>query len=64
MTRQERLHQRSSAGSTFRVGLGVVCILNASIGLLVPSIDNRVLWVTDGVLKIGFGTWMLTLTYG
>ena len=41
-----------------------MCILNASIGLLVPSIDYRVLWVTDGVLKIGFGTWMLFLTYG
>jgi hypothetical protein len=43
--------------------LGVVCILNASIGLFFPSIDYRVLWVTDGLLKIGFGTWMLLLTY-
>ncbi|MGV8082852.1 MAG: DUF6609 family protein [Coriobacteriia bacterium] len=43
--------------------LGLVCILNASIGLFFPRIHYRVLWVTDGLLKIGFGGWMLFLTY-
>jgi hypothetical protein len=43
--------------------LGVVCIINASIGLRLKNIDYRVFWVIDGLLKIGFGVWMLLLTY-
>ena len=43
--------------------LGVVCIVNASLGFLFPGIDYRALWVSDGLIKIGFGAWMLLLTY-
>ena len=43
--------------------LGLVCIINAAIGLRFENIDYRVFWVIDGFLKIGFGTWMLFLTY-
>ena len=43
--------------------LGVVCIVNASLGFLFPGIDYRALWVSDGRSKIGFCAWMLLLTY-
>lgn len=43
--------------------LGIVCILNAWIGLRLKNISYRVFWVSDGLLKIGFGIWMLLLTY-
>jgi hypothetical protein len=43
--------------------LGLVCIANASIGLFFPRISYRLLWVTDGLLKMGFGSWILLLTY-
>jgi hypothetical protein len=43
--------------------LGLACIINASIGLRLENINYRVFWVIDGLLKIGFGIWMLLLTY-
>jgi hypothetical protein len=43
--------------------LGLVCIINASIGLRFKNINYRIFWVIDGFLKIGIGTWMLLLTY-
>ncbi|MFG1819706.1 hypothetical protein ACGFIF_38510 [Kribbella sp. NPDC049174] len=33
------------------------------IGLLVPGVPYRVLWVTDGVLKIAAGSTMVWLSY-
>ena len=43
--------------------LGVICIINALIGLRLKNINYRVFWVIDGFLKIGIGSWMLFLTY-
>ncbi|TCO35958.1 hypothetical protein EV652_101846 [Kribbella steppae] len=33
------------------------------VGLLVPGIRYRVLWVTDGVVKIAAGSSMVWLSY-
>jgi hypothetical protein len=43
--------------------LGLLCILNAGLGLLVPGIPYRTLWITDGVLKIAAGSSMVWLSY-
>ncbi|WP_414672938.1 DUF6609 family protein, partial [Kribbella sp.] len=43
--------------------LGLLCILNAGLGLLVPGIQYRLLWITDGVLKIAAGSSMVWLSY-
>lgn len=43
--------------------LGLLCIINAGIGLLVPGIPYRVLWISDGVLKIAAGSTMVWLSY-
>lgn len=43
--------------------LGLLCILNAGLGLLVPGIPYRLLWITDGVLKIAAGSSMVWLSY-
>ena len=43
--------------------LGVLCILNAFIGLRLKNISYRVFWVIDGILTLGIGLWMVLLTY-
>ena len=43
--------------------LGVVCIINALVGLRLEKINYRVFWVIDGILKVGFGLWMVLLSY-
>ncbi|NEA37004.1 DUF6609 family protein [Streptomyces sp. SID13031] len=43
--------------------LGLLCIINAGLGLLVPELPYRVLWVTDGVLKVAAGSTMVWLSY-
>jgi hypothetical protein len=40
--------------------LGGLCMLNAVVGLLVPSIPFLGLGIVDGLLKIVFGVWMFT----
>ena len=43
--------------------LGVVCIINALVGLRLKNINYRVYWVIDGILTTGFGLWMVLLSY-
>jgi len=43
--------------------LGVLCILNAFIGLRLKNISYRVFWVIDGILTMGIGLWMVLLSY-
>ncbi|WBQ03290.1 DUF6609 family protein [Kribbella sp. CA-293567] len=43
--------------------LGLLCIVNAGLGLLVPGLPYRVLWVADGVLKVAAGAAMVSLSY-
>jgi hypothetical protein len=43
--------------------LGLVCMANAALGLLVPGIPYRVLWMTDGLLKIAAGSSMVWISY-
>ena len=54
---------RAAIGQGFELTRGVDSTEERLIGLSFPSIDYRVLWMTDGLFKIGFGTWMLLLTY-
>lgn len=39
--------------------LGLLCIINAIVGLLVPNVSLAVFWFTDGLLKIIVGALML-----
>lgn len=39
-------------------GLGVLCVANAGLGLLVPAIPLRGAYLVDALLKLGFGVWM------
>jgi hypothetical protein len=39
--------------------LGLLCIGNAAIGLLVATVPYDVTGVVDGVMKVGFGIWSL-----
>jgi hypothetical protein len=43
--------------------LGLVCMLNAALGLLMPDVAYRVFWVIDGVLKVAAGTAMIWISY-
>ena len=43
--------------------LGVVCIINALVGLRLEKINYRVFWVIDGILTTGFGLWKVLLSY-
>jgi hypothetical protein len=40
-----------------------VCLLNAVVGLEAPSVDFRVFWTIDGVLKVLVGALMVAVTY-
>jgi hypothetical protein len=40
--------------------LGVLCIVNALIGLWVPNVPLLIFWLIDGLLKIIVGGWMLS----
>lgn len=43
--------------------LGILCIINALIGLGLKNTNYRIFWVIDGFLKLGVGALMLALTY-
>jgi len=43
-------------GPRFAV-LGLGCITNATVGLLMPSIPFELFGLIDGALKVGFGVW-------
>jgi hypothetical protein len=43
--------------------LAVLCMANALIGLRATSIDFRVFWAIDGVLKIAAGVGMIAVSY-
>ena len=43
--------------------LAIVCMINAVIGLRSASVDLRVFWAIDGVLKIGAGALMVAISY-
>lgn len=43
-------------------GLALVCIANAALGLRLPSVDVRVFWAVDGVLKVAAGTAMVLIS--
>lgn len=43
--------------------LALLCMANAWIGLRVTSLDSRVFWAVDGVLKIAAGVTMIVLSY-
>src|SRR5690606_19364813 len=43
--------------------LAVLCMVNALIGLRTRSVDLRVFWAIDGVLKIAAGTSMIALSF-
>jgi hypothetical protein len=43
--------------------LALLCMLNAAIGLRAPTVDFRVFWAIDGVLKIGAGVAMVLVSY-
>ncbi len=40
--------------------LGVLCIVNALIGLWMPHVPLLIFWLIDGILKIIVGAWMLS----
>ena len=40
--------------------LGTACIVNAAIGFVAPVVPFSLISVVDGVLKVGFGMWMLS----
>ena len=42
--------------------LGTACIVNATIGFVAPAVPFSLISVVDGVLKVGFGMWMLWTT--
>lgn len=39
--------------------IGILCILNASAGLILGDVPSEVFLFTDGALKVGFGIWLL-----
>lgn len=39
--------------------VGILCILNASTGLILGDVPREVFLFTDGALKVGFGIWLL-----
>lgn len=39
--------------------LGVACIVNAGLGLLMPELPYELFGLLDGVLKVSFGVWSL-----
>ncbi|GGE96036.1 DUF6609 family protein [Mycetocola zhadangensis] len=43
--------------------LAIVCMVNAWIGLRTTSVDLRVFWAVDGVLKILGGALMIAVSY-
>ncbi|AWB87740.1 DUF6609 family protein [Mycetocola zhujimingii] len=43
--------------------LAIVCMINALIGLRMTSVDLRVFWAIDGVLKILAGALMVWVSY-
>ncbi|NTX39824.1 hypothetical protein HUA78_35845 [Myxococcus sp. CA033] len=43
--------------------LAVLCMTNAWIGLRATTVDLRVSWAIDGVLKIGAGALMVAVSY-
>jgi uncharacterized protein DUF6609 len=40
--------------------LGTACIVNATIGFVAPVVPFALISVVDGLLKVGFGVWMLS----
>ncbi|TWD82743.1 hypothetical protein FB561_3883 [Kribbella amoyensis] len=42
---------------------GLLCILNAGLGLLVPAIPYRASWIADGAFKVTAGGTMVWLSY-
>jgi hypothetical protein len=40
--------------------LGILCILNAIIGLWSPKVPLVIFWFIDGMLKVMVGAWMLS----
>lgn len=38
--------------------VGILCILNASVGLVLGDLPSEVFLFTDGALKVGFGVWL------
>ena len=40
--------------------LGIACIVNATIGFVARVVPFALISVVDGVLKVGFGVWMLS----
>lgn len=47
-----------SFGPRFGV-VGVLCIVNASAGLILGGVPSEVFLLADGALKVGFGIWLL-----
>ncbi|MFC9559026.1 DUF6609 family protein [Agromyces sp. NPDC056965] len=43
--------------------LALVCVANALVGLRMRSVDFRVFWAIDGVLKIAAGAAMIAVSY-
>lgn len=43
--------------------LAVLCMANALIGLRLSTVDLRVFWAIDGVLKLAAGVAMVTVSY-
>ena len=43
--------------------LALLCMGNALLGLRLKSVDFRVFWALDGVLKVGAGTAMVAVSY-
>jgi hypothetical protein len=43
--------------------LGVLCLLNAFIGLRLKNVNYRVFWVISGILTFGIGLWMVLLSF-
>ena len=43
--------------------LGLVCMINALIGLRLKTVSYRVFWVIDGILKVAAGSAMVLVSY-
>lgn len=43
--------------------LGLFCIINATGGLLLPTLEYRWVWLVDGLLKIAIGSLMVWFTF-
>ena len=41
------------------IGIAILCSANAVIGMFVPTIPFIVLALIDGIIKIGFGIYLL-----